>query len=131
MNTSIALPSGKILNISRFVALLPPSSTDNQIYHLILEGYPNPIHLELSDVEVLRKNLELEKDNIASSNQVGWDREKQLQKNQRAMELLQKRMEKHKHMSDTESLQRQQFFEQFKKIFDEQRLPGHKLYSES
>jgi hypothetical protein len=131
MNTSIALPSGKILNISRFVALLPPSSTDNQIYHLILEGYPSPIHLELSDVEVLTKQLELEKDNIATTHQLGWDKEKQLQKNQRAMELLAKRIEQHKHMSDAESLQRQQFFEQFKKIVDEQRLPGHKLYSES
>lgn len=130
MNTSIELPSGKILNISRFIALLPPHSEDNN-YQLILEGYPNPIDIEISDVEVLKNKLELEKDNLASNHQSGWDKEKQLQKNQRAMELLAKRIEQHKHMSDAESLQRQEFFEEFKKIVDQERLPGQKLYSES
>jgi hypothetical protein len=130
MNTSIALPSGKILNISRFVALLPPSSTDNQIYHLILEGYPSPIHLELSDVEVLRKNLELEKANIASSNQVGWDREKQLQKNQRAMKILAEQIEHYKNISDSEAIERKEFFERFKQTVDAERPEGQKLYSE-
>jgi hypothetical protein len=50
MNTSIELPSGKILNIARFIALLPASDTNNSGYHMILEGYPpTPINLELSD----------------------------------------------------------------------------------
>ncbi|WP_066377104.1 MULTISPECIES: hypothetical protein [unclassified Anabaena] len=131
MNTSIELPSGKILNVARFIALLPASDSDNSSYQLILEGYPHPINLELSDAQSLKKFLELEKDNTDSTNQSGWDREKQLLKNQRAMELLAKLIEQNKNMSDTESLQRQKFFEEFKKTVDEQRLPGQKLYSES
>jgi hypothetical protein len=131
MNTSIELPSGKILNISRFIALLPPSNNDDSSYQLILEGYSTPINLELSDVEVLKKNLELEKDNLVSNHQSGWDKEKQLQKNQRAMELLAKRIEQDKQISDSEAIERQEFFERFKQTVDAERPEGQKLYSES
>jgi hypothetical protein len=131
MTTSIELPSGKILNIARFIALLPVSNTTDSRYHLILEGYPQHINLESSDAQALKKFLQLDKENTDTTKQTGWDQEKQLQKNQRAMELLAKRMEKHKNMSDAESLQRQELFEEFKKTVDEQRLPGQKLYSES
>ena len=85
MNTSIELPSGKILNIARFIALLPASNITDSSYQLILEGYPNPINLESSDVETLKKILELDK-NISV-----WDKDKQLQKNQRAIEILGKK----------------------------------------
>jgi len=43
MNNSVELPSGKILNIVRFVALIPNTNTSNQGYDLILEGYSSPI----------------------------------------------------------------------------------------
>jgi hypothetical protein len=131
MNTSIELPSGKILNIARFIALLPTSNTNDSGYHLILEGYPTPIHLELSDAQTLKKILELDKEKIVSTTQPEWDKDKQLIKNQRAIELLAKRIEEHKNMSDAESLERQEFFEEFKKNVDAQRLPGQKLYSDS
>lgn len=62
MNTTIELPSGKILNIARFIALLPVSNASDSGYQLILEGYPNPIHLELSDAQTVKKILELDKD---------------------------------------------------------------------
>lgn len=45
MNNLVELPSGKILNIVRFVALIP-NNTSNQGYDLILEGYSSPIYLE-------------------------------------------------------------------------------------
>ncbi|MBD2206529.1 hypothetical protein H6G33_30590 [Calothrix sp. FACHB-1219] len=73
----------------------------------------------------------LDQDNTVSNHQSGWDKEAQIRKNQRAMELLAKQMEEHKNMSDAESLQRQEFFERFKKTVDAERLPGQKLYSES
>ncbi len=53
MTTSIELPSGKILNIARFIALLPVSNTADSSYHLILEGYPHHINLESSDAQAL------------------------------------------------------------------------------
>ena len=42
MNITVELPSGKILDIARFIALLPDC---NSTYQLILEGYSNPINL--------------------------------------------------------------------------------------
>jgi hypothetical protein len=130
MNKSIELPSGKILNLARFIALLPVSNNGDSSYHLILEGYPHQINLESSDAQALKKFLSLDKENKMSNGESGWDKDKQILKNKRAMELLAKRMEEHKNMSDTESLQRQESFEEFKKIVDAQRPPGQKLYSE-
>lgn len=59
MTTSIELPSGKILNIARFIALLPVSNNGDSSYQLILEGYSHHINLELSDAQALKKFLEL------------------------------------------------------------------------
>nr|MCM0592552.1 hypothetical protein [Gloeotrichia echinulata DEX184] len=130
MKTNVELPSGKILNIARFIALLPVSNALDTGYQLILEGYPTPIDLELSDAQTLKQILKLDQDKIVSNSQSGWDKDKQLQKNQRAIELLAERIERHKNMSDTESLQRQELFDEFKKTVDAQRLPGQKLYSD-
>ncbi|BAY31814.1 hypothetical protein NIES2107_37000 [Nostoc carneum NIES-2107] len=131
MTKTIELPSGKILNIARFIALLPVTNTTDSSYHLILEGYPHPINLELSDAQALKKALELDQDKAVSTDESGWDQEKQLQKNQRAMAILRKQIEENDNMSDAESLQRQEFFEEFKKIVDAERPEGQKLYAES
>lgn len=125
MNTSIELPSGKILNIARFIALLPASNITDSSYQLILEGYPNPINLESSDAETLKKILELDK-HISV-----WDKDKQLQKNQRAIEILKKQMEHYQNIPESESIARQELFESFKQTIDSQRADGQKLYSES
>lgn len=53
MNNTIELPSGKIINIARFIALIPHNNIDSD-YQLILEGYPHPINLALSDAENLK-----------------------------------------------------------------------------
>ncbi len=54
----------------------------------------------------------------------------QLRKNQSAIALLKKRIERNQKMSEEESNQREEFLADFKKIIDEQRLPGQKLYSQ-
>ena len=59
-----------------------------------------------------------------------WNQEEQLQKNQPALKRLKKRMERHQQMSDEEAEARKKFFADFKRILDEGRLPGQKLYSE-
>ncbi|MGB6295176.1 MAG: hypothetical protein WBF90_03200 [Rivularia sp. (in: cyanobacteria)] len=124
MNKSIELPSGKILNIARFIALLPSEDITNGNYQLILEGYPNPINLESSDVETLKKILELDKKISV------WDKDKQLQKNQRAIEILGKQIEHYKNISESESIERQKLFESFKQTIDSQRADEQKLYSD-
>ena len=128
MNITVELPSGKILDIARFIALLPDG---NSTYQLILEGYPNPINLEVSDVQSLKKILELDQGKTANFSQSVWDKEEQIQKNQKAIALLAKRIKQHQNMSEEEAREREEFFEEFKQIIDEQRSPGQKLYLQS
>ncbi len=58
----------------------------------------------------------------------GQTSEEQLQKNQSAMQLLRGWIEEE--ISEDESKQRKSYFESFKKIVDNERMPGHKLYSQ-
>ncbi|MFM6157324.1 MAG: hypothetical protein ACKO3K_12065 [Cuspidothrix sp.] len=131
MNTSIELPSGKIININRFIALIPHNNIDSD-YQLILEGYPHPINLESSDAQNLKTILQskLDQNTTTTTHQSTWNQQEQIQKNQKAMAILAKRIAQHKNMSDEESLQQQEFFEEFKKTVDSQRPLGQKLYSE-
>lgn len=58
---------------------------------------------------------------------LGQTPEEQLQKNQSAMKLLRGWIEEE--VSEEESKQRESYFESFKKIVDDERMLGHKLYS--
>jgi hypothetical protein len=129
MNIAVELPSGKILNIARFIALIPINTANNISYDLILEGYSSPVNLEVNDAETLKKILFLDKD-LIQVNQSEWEKHKQLQQNQRAIALLQQRIKRYENISETESLQREDLFNDFKQVIDAERLPGQKLYSE-
>ncbi len=129
MNIAVELPSGKILNIARFIALIPINTVNSISYDLILEGYSAPVNLEVKDAEILKKILFLDKD-WNPVNQSEGKKHKQLQQNQRAIALLQQRIKRHENISETESLQREDLFNDFKQIIDAERLPGQKLYSE-
>ncbi|MBW4629089.1 MAG: hypothetical protein KME49_27180 [Brasilonema octagenarum HA4186-MV1] len=129
MNLAVELPSGKILNLSRFIALIPLTTTSNN-YNLILEGYSAPITLEPDDAEALKKLLQLDKD-LVTANQLELDRQKRLKQNQRAIALLKQRIQRHENMSEAESLHREEIFENFKQIIDAERFPEQKLYSQS
>ncbi len=131
MNNPVELPSGKILNIARFVALIPNADTCNIAYDLILEGYSSPIYLEPLDADALKQILQLEKDKKNTKTYSDWDKDGQLQKNQKAIALLAKRIERHQNMSEEESKEREELFEEFKQRIDSERLPGQKLYSQS
>ncbi|MBO1068902.1 MAG: hypothetical protein HEQ13_05785 [Dolichospermum sp. DEX189] len=72
----------------------------------------------------------LDKNTPISTHKSTWNQQEQLQKNQKAMSILAERIAQHKNMSDEESLQQQEFFEELKKIVDSQRPLGQKLYSE-
>lgn len=130
MNNPVELPSGKILNIARFIALIPNNNDENKIsYDLIMSGSANPIALEISDVNVLKEILQLEKDKQINNISIDEEKEEQLKKNQKAISLLAKRMERHQNMSPEESRERAELFESFKETIDAERLPGQKLYS--
>jgi hypothetical protein len=53
MSLPIELPSGKILDLTRFVALFPTG----KLYDLILEGYSSPLELEETDADAIKQLL--------------------------------------------------------------------------
>ena len=59
---------------------------------------------------------------------MGQTPEEQLQKNHAAMQILKKWIEEE--ISEEESIQREKYFDSFKEIVDNERLPGHKIYSQ-
>ena len=75
------------------------------------------------------KQLNLDLDSKIPATYSAWDKDEQLRKNQKAIALLAKRIERHQNMSDKESKEREELFEEFKIRIDAQRLPSQKLYS--
>jgi|GEM_PF-1352789 len=144
MNKTIELPSGKIIDLNRFVALVPEYKAANNEYNLILEGCTQAIPLNSQEVisvkEHLKMNIVDDKAKPSSlsptttllnskQNNIAWDREEQIRKNQPAIELLKKRIARNKLMSEEESDQKAEFFTDFQKTVDEQRVSERKLYS--
>ena len=123
MNSNIELPSGKIFNLDRFVALLPNNTTDSNLYSLILEGYSHDIKLTETEAELVKQQLKLK---FHNHNNGVWDREEQIRKNQPKLKLLKEWIEKLK--QETPSPEKEAAFEEFKKIIDAERPAGQKLY---
>lgn len=123
VNIPVELPSGKILNIARFIALIPIHTANNISYDWILEGHSVPVNLELQDAETLKKILFLDNNSVAVSQSEGEKQKQlQLQQNQRAMTLLKQRMKRHENISESESIQREEVFNDFKQIIDAERI---------
>lgn len=130
MNTTVELPSGKILNLARFIALIPAENTKDDSYDLILEGYPTPIRVTHKDADIIRQFLNLGNTSY-NHEKPAWSMEEQLRRNVPKMIALAKYMERNKNITDEEAQRQQEFFESFKQTVDAQRPPGQKLYSES
>jgi hypothetical protein len=123
MITTIELPSGKIIDLNRFVALVPDEKAENEQYHLILEGCEKAIALNATEATSVKEHLKVK----SSQNHNGvWDPEEQLRKNQPAIELLKKRIERIQ--KEPPSPEKEAAFERFKKNIDAERSPGRKLY---
>ena len=122
MKTLLELPSGKILDLTRFIALVPIGQ-DNE-YNLILSGYSSPLHLEQKEADAVKQFLF---SNETHQAQAGWDSEEQHRRNQPAMKLLKEWIERDKNRQPTP--ESEESFEEFKRIIDAERPPGQKLYS--
>ena len=126
MNKTIELPSGKIIDLDRFVALVPNEQSTDESYSLILEGSTNAIALDSQEARSIKEHLKMK----SKQNGNGiWNREEQLRKNQPAIELLKKRIARNQLMSEEESNQRLEFLTDFQKTVDEQRVSEQKLYT--
>lgn len=86
MANPIELPSGKLLDLDRFIALVPNDTENKEECKLILEGYPQPIYLEQKDVFVFKEKL----NQNLTGDVTPWDREAQVRKNQPLINLMKK-----------------------------------------
>ena len=72
MNQTIELPTGKIIDLNRFVALIPNNKNEKDEYLLLLEGYPQPLEIDSKEITILKQHLPLQ----SSQNTNGtWNRE--------------------------------------------------------
>ncbi len=88
MTATIKLPSGKLIDLSRFVALLPDDSTTETKYKLSLDGLDKAIDIDSIDAEFISSLLQLESDTNNSHVEQEWDKEAQLRKNKPLMKLI-------------------------------------------
>ena len=124
MNKTIELSTGKIIDLSRFIALIPNDETaDNHQYSLILEGYPQAINLNSQEVSSIKKYLQIDTEKKHNGT---WDREEQLRLNQPKIKKLKEKIDRMK--QEKPSAEKAEFFEGFKKTMDAYRPEGRKLY---
>ncbi|MEM9274879.1 MAG: hypothetical protein AAGA80_18240 [Cyanobacteria bacterium P01_F01_bin.143] len=88
MNSTIKLPSGKLIDLSHFVALLPDEDTTENNYKLSLDGLSQTIEIDSRDAEFISQKLELESRTNQDSVGEQWDKEAQLRKNKPLMKLI-------------------------------------------
>ena len=123
MSKTIELSTGKIIDLSRFVALIPDSETaENHQYSLILDGYTQPIALNRLEASSIKKHLQIDTEKKHNGT---WDREEQIRLNQPKLKKLKEIIERKK--QEQPSAEKAEFFESFKKTMDAHRS-GRKLY---
>jgi hypothetical protein len=134
MNAMLELPSGKILDLNRFVALVPENTTSDTKYELILEGYPHPIYLEPEDAIIVKQHIPEvttlgdRVESVSHQHNGGWDREEQLRQNLPKMKKLREWIEETRNQAPDPA--KEAAFEEFKRIIDAERPEGQKLYAD-
>ena len=88
MSSTIKLPSGKLIDLSRFVALQGDDSLTENNYQLSLDGLNKTINLDAADAEFISQKLESKLDTHNIHVNENWDKEAQLHKNQPLMKLV-------------------------------------------
>lgn len=88
MSSTIRLPSGKLINLSRFVALYSDDNSTENNYKLSLDGLDKTINIDSTDAKFITQKLELELDVSNSQVEKQWDKAEQLRKNQPLMKLI-------------------------------------------
>ena len=123
MTSTIKLPSGKLIDLSRFVALLEDDNSAENNYQLSLDGLNKTINIDATDTEFINQKLESNLDIYSSHANSHWDEEAQLKKNQPLMKLVKQWQEKkngepptkeeiQEYQDIQESLKRNRFIEQ-------------------
>lgn len=120
----VRLTKNKIIDISRFIALIPNEIDNN--YSLILEGSEGAIPIDNEDLDILTKHLEDYQKRFATP-KTGYTLADLVKPH--AVEALKKRIARREAMSDEEAAQGAEAWERFKQSIDADRPEGQKLYS--
>lgn len=88
MSSTIKLPSGKLIDLSHFVALLPDEGITENNYKLSLFGLNKAIDIDSLDAEFISNKLELKSETNNFEQEGEWNKEAQLRKNQPLMKLI-------------------------------------------
>ncbi len=64
------------------------------------------------------------------ANYPNWDQEQQIKRNRLALAILEKRRQQRLQLTDAQEKERTEFFEDFKKLIDNHRPYGSKLYTQ-
>ena len=102
MTATIKLPSGKLIDLSRFVALLPDEETTENNYKLSLAGLNQAIKIDSRDAEFISQKLELTSRTNHAHVGAQWDKKAQLRKNQPLMKLIEQWRERNNGQTATE-----------------------------
>lgn len=131
----LQLPSGKIIDFARFVALLP--TVDPAVTELVLDGASQPLGLDQNDVEAIQCKIQKPKFTKVGSKVYVPRYERMLrlaptpeQQEQYAVEVAD-RLTRLRILSEQLAArpEAEQEFESFKEIIDRERPSGQKVYS--
>lgn len=64
------------------------------------------------------------------ANYPDWDKDDQLKRNRLALDILEKRRQKRLQLTEAQEREKTEFFEEFKKLIDNYRPKGSKLYNQ-
>ena len=103
MSSTVKLPSGKLIDLSRLIALLENEDSTENSYQLSLDGLDRTIQIDATDAEFISHKIESQLDTNNSYGEKNWDKEAQLQKNQPLMKLIEQWQEQKKAQTATES----------------------------
>ncbi|OKH45957.1 hypothetical protein NIES2101_25635 [Calothrix sp. HK-06] len=115
----VRLTKNKILDISRFVALIPNDNDNN--YSLILEGSEGTLKIDNDDLDILTKYLDDDQRRLTTSKT--QYKLADLAK-PHAVEALEKRIARRESMSNAEVAQQAEARERFKQNIDADRPEG-------
>ncbi len=110
MSSTIKLPSGKLIDLCRFVALLPEEQTTEDKYKLSLDGLNQDIIIDSKDAQFISQKLSFNSGLNNSPSEGQWDKEAQLLLNQPLMKLIKQWREQKNGQTATEE-ERQEYQE--------------------
>jgi hypothetical protein len=126
MSIPIELPSGKLIDLDRCIALIPAEIS--QGWQLVLEGMNQTLIIDPQDALVIKASISSLTRDLPPHIEPIWDREAQITRNQPAIDKIRSLITKME-SSEVSSIAAAEF-DRFKEIVDSERPDGQKLYSD-